>query len=652
MLLAGGMPLAGHAVQNNYPRLANYFLRLDRLTDYRLLARNDIVIMPAESILFNPGLAQQLRSVNPDILLFAYVPAQSFHRLWNNDLHNKLRSGIRESWWLKDAQGKQLYLTPDLRMLNVSTEWSNYLAEYVVRDVLANPYWDGVFYDMVDDTISWLNNGNIDTNRDGKKDSTLQANRNWLNGMTQLVRRTRQLNPGARIMINGSSHPQLQPYINGRLFENFPTPWHKDGSWEASTRDYINAHDDPQYRPPIFVLNTDTKAADGARDYHRMRFGLASALLGNGYYSFDKGAVDHGQLWWFDEYDLKLGTPVQGPVDINGSGGNVKQGIWQREFEYGLVVVNATTKRQKVSLTEEYEKIHGKQDPYVNDGTVVDRLFMEPLSGIILKKRQESIFGSSFVNGSFIRVFNQYGQSKQTGFLSYKNSLPSKSTVQIRDINNDGGLETIVAEGNKIEIYANTGRRLARVYPYTNRYRGTINFTIEDINGDGTQEIITGTSLGYGPHIRVFNSNGKLINPGFFAYNKGFRGGVTVALCDTNGNGLQEVVTAAGPKGGTHIRIFHSSGRALSPGFFAYHPSYRGGVRVACGDVNGDGIDEIVTSRITGSPEIKVFSHTGRLIKGGFMPFSHGRGQDVFISTSDLDNDGTEDILVQNLDLL
>lgn len=642
-------PTAVSALANNYPRLANYFLRLDRLQDYHTLARYDVVVLPAETMIFQPNLAWQLRSVNPDIVILAYVPSQSFHRLWNNSLHNSMRLGIHDSWWLRDQSGNQIYLTPDLRMLNVASGWADYVAEYTVRDILSNPFWNGVFYDMVDDSISWLNNGNVDLNRDGRRDDSRIADQQWLQGMARIMYRTRQLKSDAIVVINGSSHSVLQSNINGRLFENFPTPWHKDGSWQASEQDYINAHDDPRYQPPLFILNTDTQASRGELDFSRMRFGLASALLGNGYFSFDKGAVDHGQLWWFDEYDVKLGSPLNGPVDIDHSLGNVRSGVWQREFEHGLVVVNSSNQRQRVQLDQEYEKIRGTQDPLENDGTVIDRLFMEPFSGIILKKRQDDILGSSFMNGSFVRVFDERGNTQQAGFFSYKNTLPSSSTLQIRDINRDGFFETVVATHNAIEIYANTGRRLVRFYPYTSRYQGEINFTIEDINGDGTQEIITGTSLGYGPHLRVFNSRGKLINPGFFAYNKGFRGGVSVALCDTNGNHLQEVVTGAGPHGGAHIRIFTSGGRVLSPGFFAYPPTYRGGVRVACGDLNGDGIDEIITSKMTGAPEIKIFSHKGEQLTKSFQPFLQGSGADVYVSTLDLNRDGKEEILVQTL---
>ncbi len=46
-----------------------------------------------------------------------------------------------------------------------------------------------------------------------------------------------------------------------------------------------------------------------ARDYYPyMRFGLAFTLMNDGYFSHELGDTDHGQDWWYDELDHKLGT--------------------------------------------------------------------------------------------------------------------------------------------------------------------------------------------------------------------------------------------------------------------------------------------------------------------------------------------------------
>ncbi len=46
---------------------------------------------------------------------------------------------------------------------------------------------------------------------------------------------------------------------------------------------------------------------------------------------------------------------------------------------------------------------------------------------------------------------------------------------------------------------------------------------------------------------------------GFFAYNPSFTGGVRVATGDVNGDGAAEVITSPGQGGGPHVRVFDGS---------------------------------------------------------------------------------------------
>lgn len=133
-----------------------------------------------------------------------------------------------------------------------------------------------------------------------------------------------------------------------------------------------------------------------------------------------------------------------------------------------------------------------------------------------------------------------------------------------------------------------------------------------DLGTDGTAEILVAAGNGEQPTVAVYRQNGSKIGS-FLAYDPGFTRGVNVAVCDVDGDGTNEIITGARFGGGPHVRIFDSMGNAEG-GFFAYASDFRGGVHVACGDIDNDGIGDIVTGAgPTGGPHIKVFAMDGTL---------------------------------------
>ncbi|NQU99951.1 MAG: hypothetical protein HQ538_04385, partial [Parcubacteria group bacterium] len=74
------------------------------------------------------------------------------------------------------------------------------------------------------------------------------------------------------------------------------------------------------------------------------------------------------------------------------------------------------------------------------------------------------------------------------------------------------------------------------------------------------------------------------------------------------------IITGAGPGGSPHIRSFDVTGEVETyPNkLFAYAEDYRGGVRIATGDIDSDGVDEIITGTgENGGPHLRVFEKDG-----------------------------------------
>jgi len=128
------------------------------------------------------------------------------------------------------------------------------------------------------------------------------------------------------------------------------------------------------------------------------------------------------------------------------------------------------------------------------------------------------------------------------------------------------------------------------------------NVALGDIDGDGINEIVTGPGPGalFGPHVRGFELNGTAIPAVSFQAYGTLKFGVNVACGDIDGDGIDEIVTGAGPGAvfGPHVRGWNYDGTTVTAmagvSFFAYGTP-KWGVNVACADVDADGNDEILT---------------------------------------------------------
>ncbi|NQV90370.1 VCBS repeat-containing protein [Candidatus Uhrbacteria bacterium] len=650
IFLGSAFGVHAESSSKNYVRTASIYLQGGATLDAHTqeLSAFDLIVIPVEVQVWNKSFFTTIRNLNPDIIILPYVATVSWNdAYWVDSLHQSMYSDIESDWWLKDGNGNQVSVWTNTRALNLNSDWVPYLAQHVKDVVLASGYWDGVYFDEVQDSISWV--GSTDVNQDGQTDTASQADTLWAENYKELFQSTRELiGDDFIIMTNGSSNSDFFPYVNGRMFETFPSSHNTLSEWENMTGEYETVEQGVAYEPYNMInVNTDNTGGIGTeKDYQAVRFGLTTTLLGDGYFSYDESTYNHSVLWTYDEFGVYLGAPKTTRQNVfNPQQTSLDQGVWLREFEEGKVIVNATTTTQTIRLDGEFEKLHGIQDVSVNNGRIVTEVTIAPQDGVILLRPIEEILGATYINGAFARIYDFDGNTKRTGFFAYDNSQRGGSQVIHFDTNGDGAYETISADDTYVTIYNSDSSLHVKFAPYTETYSRGINISVGDIEDDGSIEIVTGTENGGGPQVRVFNADGVLINPGFFAYADSFRGGVNVAIGDLNGDNVKEIICGAGYNGGPHVRVFKKDGTLINPGFFAYDTAFRGGVNVAVGDVDGDGIDDIVTGPgLGGSPLARVYDRDG-ILKNEFYLFEASLHDGLEVVASDIDGDGIAEII-------
>lgn len=267
----------------------------------------------------------------------------------------------------------------------------------------------------------------------------------------------------------------------------------------------------------------------------------------------------------------------------------------------------------------------------------ISRLLISPASLGEQELKPSSNLSISEKNGSVIKSIN------------LAEAISGVFTAADVDANGDEEIISAAPFGEEpyLSIYSASGELRARFLVYDRSFKGGFSVAAADLTGDGLAEIIVGAGPGGGPHVRIFSHKG-ILKGQFFAFEESFKGGVNVAAGNIDGVLASEIITARGPGALPEVRIFDRHAN-LQGVFLAYEKSFRGGVEVMVANIDGR-LDrhkaEIITAP-AGDREalIKIFTNKAEL-KKSFLAFTKNWRGGVNIAAGDLNNDGRDDIVV------
>jgi hypothetical protein len=288
---------------------------------------------------------------------------------------------------------------------------------------------------------------------------------------------------------------------------------------------------------------------------------------------------------------------------------------------------------------------------------------------VIGNNRAEIIVAAPTVSGARVKVIDAVSGAVLSVSYPYGGEAVSSLGAAVGDVDGDGRLDIILVAltpgGTEVKAVDASGAELADFYVLDPAIVPGASVAAGDLDGDGKAEIVLGGGptnapwppVANGPdqRVAVYEPDGTQVKE-FTAYPGLFQGGVRVAMADLTGDRRPEMVTAPGPGIEPELEVFSQEwvngrdrGTRLAH-FLAFDPSFRGGVNVATGDVDGDGRAEIVAGAGKGhTPDVRVFDGSGRELFR-FAAFGPDYDGGVSVATGDLNGDGRAEIVVGTLE--
>lgn len=348
------------------------------------------------------SIVAAIKAINPNDLVFLYAESDyqtltaSSGDAWT-PLVNKLNA---MRWWLYSDSSLQdavqsadngaddtINNTPNTPKDSSGEDSIDWITHWLVSEYTsAAPDIDGLFMDNVfvrpNVAGDWYRDGTVLQPSSASAAAALQS------GYERYFSLVRQLMPGKYQLGNVATWGQNTAvpggYVgmaNGGLLEGIiGASWSIEtwGGWQEMMNQY-NSVMAAMAAPKLVIFSQ----YGSPTDYQSFRYGFASCLMNDGYYSFTNPSAGYSGVVWFDEYNANLGQAVSTPPTAAW-----QKGVWRRNFTNGIALVNPNGNGpQTVQLGGTFVRIKGTQDPAVNSGQTVTSVTLQNRDGLILLRQ-------------------------------------------------------------------------------------------------------------------------------------------------------------------------------------------------------------------------------------------------------------------------
>ncbi len=352
-----------------------------------------------------------IRARNPNIILIDYVMAQYLMRRRAATIGRMLNKIDAERWWLyahgttppevTSTAGRGFFagtgttnltnwVRPDANGDRFNTWLAKYFNTHQYWSQMANldgQYTDAFFW-QPKESGDWDVNGSTDSGNEPRMGT------GYRQGYMAYVNQIRAVMPGKLVTGNlgrwgtpEAVFPEYLGKLDGGVLEHYiGVAWSRENlGWPMMMYGYRKVK---AALSPLKLIILDQKGRD--HDYQAFRYGFASTLMDDGYYSFssaDQGIYKPASFVWFDEYDLAgtadtkwLGKALDPPQFAP-----YQKGVYMRRFQGGAVLVNPKNNgRQTVAVPPGLKRFRGKQAPSVNNGQPATAVTLKDRDGLVL----------------------------------------------------------------------------------------------------------------------------------------------------------------------------------------------------------------------------------------------------------------------------